>query len=77
MCGTSLNVWNQFNTFCTSLFVVDGDNKYDVLFNVKENRWLYGGAHTTFGGDNNATMVRLSYTLKSKNGVCLLSYETG
>ncbi|XP_048728187.1 sorting and assembly machinery component 50 homolog [Ostrea edulis] len=36
---------------------VDGDNKYDVLFNVKENRWLYGGAHTTFGGDNNATMV--------------------
>lgn len=36
---------------------VEGDDRYNVVFDVKEKRWFGGGVHATFSGDNNATMV--------------------
>lgn len=41
------------------LFTVDEDDRYDVTFHMKEKRWFGGGMHATFGGENNATMVKV------------------
>lgn len=41
------------------MFTVDEDDRYDVTFHMKEKRWFGGGMHATFGGENNATMVKV------------------